>query len=189
MCTNRRLFAATLALSLATVAATATAQAPPPDPDLAAKKEAIARLAFLAGIWKGEAWMEMGPGGKHTTHSFEKVQLKAGGVALLIEGRHTEGEGAAEKVVHDALAVVTWDPAAGRYQVSSVLATGRGGQFPGWMDGDAFVWSPQSEGPRRIRYTIRLDDQKRWSETGEMSTDSGATWKVFFGMTLTKVGE
>ena len=39
----------------------------------------------------------------------------------------------------------------------------------------------------QIRYTIRLDQGRHWSEIGEMSPDGGTTWRKFFEMTLTKV--
>ncbi len=43
------------------------------------------RLAFMAGKWQGEGWMESG-GERHAFRGGEVVQEKLGGLALLIEG-------------------------------------------------------------------------------------------------------
>ncbi len=48
-----------------------------------------------------------------------------------------------------------------------------------------FVWG--FETPRgMMRYTITLDAQGRWSESGERSAD-GQTWQPFFAMTLDRI--
>jgi hypothetical protein len=39
---------------------------------------------------------------------------------------------------------------------------------------------------RSVRYTIRLDENGRWFEIGETSSD-GSEWRKFFEMTLTRV--
>lgn len=52
-----------------------------------------------------------------------------------------------------------------------------------WKDG-AFVWGMETP-MGKMRYTIRLDAQGRWHETGEGSRD-GQAWTQFFEMTLTK---
>ncbi len=68
-----------------------------------------------------------------------------------------------------------WAYAAGRgvLQPQVEVAAGR------------LTWSFDLPGGRRVRYTARLDEQGRWTETGETSTD-GQTWQPFMGMALSR---
>jgi hypothetical protein len=138
-------------------------------------------LAFLVGEWEGEAWMQMGPDRRETVRQHERVEWKAGGEVLLIQGQGRQGE----RLVHDALAAIAWDPR----QASYVMWTYRAGGGPSTPSIEVaegrVVWGFDAGGAK-IRFTIRLDEQGRWSETGDRSTDGGATWIPFFGMTLVK---
>jgi hypothetical protein len=166
-----------LAAALA-VPAILPAQAPAANPALAEKMRA---LDFLAGEWEGEAWLQMGPE-RQTATQRERVEWAAGGEVLLIQGQGRHGE----QLVHDALATIAWDPQAGRY----VMWSYRGGSGPTpnptiEVAEKSVDWAFDS--PRgKVRFAIRLDDAGRWVETGEWSPDGGATWRPFFGMTLTK---
>src|ERR1700737_2827224 len=165
-----------------------TAQTPPPrastptssSPSLAEMK----RLAFLAGQWKGESWIEFGPQ-RRTAVVTENIQSKQDGLLLLIEGR---GRGKApdrdeEITVHEALGVVFYDVASKRH----VFHAYKGGNFiesEFKMAGDSkgFQWGfrdPRSNGD--IRFTMSLTDSDRWIEIGEFSQD-GKTWHKFFEM-------
>jgi hypothetical protein len=162
--------------------ALAAAQPAMPSPS-PARLDAMRKIAFLEGAWKGEGWFQMGPQ-KMTFRSSELVTSKFDGLVLVVEGRHTSGPAGSERVVHDALGVLT---AAddGSYSFSTWLANGRGGIHQGeWKDG-AFVWGMENAMQGKVRYTIRRDAQGRWYETGESSRD-GSTWTQFFEMTLSK---
>ncbi|MFN8093826.1 MAG: hypothetical protein U0599_16715 [Vicinamibacteria bacterium] len=152
------------------------AQAAPPSPS-PARVAAQRRLDFLEGEWSGEGWMQAGP--RRTTFtSREIVTREAGGLALLVKGRHLAGE----RVVHDALGVLAAND-DGTYTFSSWLANGLSGAHAGeWQDG-AFVWRMDTPAGR-VRYTIRLDAQGRWHEVGERLGEGGAS--PFFEMTLSR---
>lgn len=168
------LLAAALALSAAAVA-----QGPTPSPEPAEKMRA---LEFLAGEWEGEAWIQMGPDGRETVTQREHVGWGAGREVLLIQGQGLKGD----QVVHDALAAIAWDPQAGEYVIWTYRAGGGPSQDPTIEVGDdRVVWGFEAPG-RKVRFTIRLDEGGRWIEDGEWSGDGGATWRPFFGMTLTK---
>jgi hypothetical protein len=175
----------TVAAWLAVTATTVAAAQPPAPPDPTAQREAMARLGFLVGEWEGEGWISRGPDQRETFRSWERVQVKLGGTVLLVEGLHKAMEDG--RVVHDALAMISWHPEEGRYRVDSYLANGRGGVFPGELEDGAFTWTPSVPGGPRIRYTFRLDEEGRWFETGEISTD-GQGWRQFFEMRLVKKG-
>jgi hypothetical protein len=167
------------------LAVPALAQAPPAAPTPSpARLEAMRRLSFLEGTWQGESWMQMGPQ-RATAKSTETVSRKIDGLALVIEGYHTAGAPGAERVVHNALGVLTAQD-DGTYSFQTWLANGRGGSHKGELKDGAFVWGMENPVQGKVRYTIRLDDKGRWHEVGESSRD-GAAWTTFFEMTLTKV--
>jgi hypothetical protein len=161
-------------------------QGQPPSPTLPAQKEAMQKVAFLVGQWKGTGWMMMGPDRRDEFVSTETVESRLDGLVLIIEGVHESSDPAHKGlVVHHALAEVSWDAKQSAYRFRSHLATGDESDFAGKIVDGAFVWG--FETPRgRMRYTIKLDAQGRWSESGERSAD-GQTWQPFFAMTLDRV--
>lgn len=172
---------AALVLGLAAVAA---AQWQAPDRDL--QRDAMDRLAFLEGDWEGSGWVRFGPERSEFVSS-ERVSYAAGGLAMTILGVHRAPlPDGTQRVVHDALGVLTWSSEDGAYRFVSKLENGFGGDYRAELteSGD-LEWSIPVPG-REMRYTIHVDGD-RWSETGLLSTDGGGTWSEFFGMTLERV--
>jgi hypothetical protein len=172
-------------LLLAGVAGSSPAQ-PPAAP--AAQREAMKKLDFLVGQWKGEGWMEIAPGQRRTFKGTEVVQSKLDGLLLTVEGIHrgqVGGKGE-EVVVHSAFGVVSYDDKAKRYRFQAF--TGRGD----FVDTEATVsdgklaWGMKVPQFGDIRYTVKLDEKGRWFEVGEVSRD-GKTWQQFLEMTLERV--
>lgn len=161
------------------------AQAPASIP---AQKEAMKKLDFLVGKWKGEGWIKIPGAERQTFTQTETVQKKLGGLALLMEGHGTSklpsGE---EKTVFEALALVTWDPEKNLYRFSSATTEGRAGESEGrFVPGGAWEWGFAVPRGGRIRYTIKLTDKGEWHETGQYSPDE-KTWHPFHEMTLRKL--
>ena len=145
------------------------------------------KLDFLVGEWKGEAWIKMGPKTEYAIQT-ERVQKKAGGKALLIEGlgRVKLENGAPGDVVHDAMAVVSFDDTSKTYRFDSWVANRPSVPAKLEVTGpNTLVWGFDSPQGGKIRYTIRLTDKGEWNEIGEFSRD-GTEWMKFFEMTLTK---
>jgi hypothetical protein len=149
--------------------------------------EEMGKLDFLIGEWKGEAWIQMGPGKRETVIQTEKVTPKAGGKVLLVEGlgRKKLEDGTAGDVVHDAIAMISWDKARSTYRFIGHVAQQESVDSPLDMTApNTFVWgmdTPQG----KVRFTIRLNEKGQWNEVGEFSRD-GTTWMKFMEMTLTK---
>lgn len=150
-------------------------------PDKAAHQTAMQKLSFLTGEWEGGGTMAMGPGPRLAFTQSERIQFKHDGTLLVIEGQGKAPQTGA--VVHDALAVVTFDPAAGKYKFRSFAAVGRFADTEATVEGNRMVWWLNA-GPQKIRYTIDVDNGV-WREIGERSPD-GTTWVGFFEMTLRK---
>src|SRR5438477_10016472 len=103
-----------LVIALAAVSRPAFGQAPTPPP---AQVAAIKKLDAWVGEWKGSGWAATGRDQRSEFTIVEKVQRKVGGSVLLVEGRGTKKADAGnEVVVHEALAVVSYDGKAKRYR-------------------------------------------------------------------------
>lgn len=146
------------------------------------------KLDFLIGEWKGEGWTEFIPGQRRTSPIIENAQPKLGGMILLIEGLgKTKIPGKEDEVVvHNALAVISYDPIAKLYRVRSYLADGRSTDAEAEFVEEGLQWRFQTPQGGSIRYTVKLTEQGDWFEKGEMSQD-GKSWRQFHEMTLQKV--
>ncbi len=147
--------------------------------------EAMQKLDFMVGEWEGEGWMRRGPGEPSMVQVHERIQPKAGGHVLLIEGHGTEQRAGYDEpvTVHDALAVLSYDAQQGRYLLRSFTAEGRYVDADVEMGDEQFVWSfdvPQGH----VRYTMTYEEG-RWNEIGAFSADS-QTWQQFMEMNLTR---
>ena len=148
--------------------------------------EKMKAFSFLVGEWEGSGTMQMGPGPKLNSKVKENVQFRLSGNALLIEGLGTAkvGEGGSEQNVHEAIALITWDPKQNKYVMHAMTAKA-GHVEPTIEVGDkSIVWGFET-GSGKIRYTIKINDKGQWVEEGEFSQD-GKTWNKFMEMTLSK---
>lgn len=172
-----------LALVVLLSSATALLAQGPPRPE--AQIEAMKKLAYLAGTWEGEGWIEMGP--RVTFRGGETVQSKLDGTVLLVEGAFfARPAGApAEIPVHTTLAVISFDPKTKSYRFASWLATGGSGERELTVGENSWSWEIVPPMGGKIRYTFTLTEAGEWLETGERTKD-GAEWKKFFEMRLKK---
>jgi hypothetical protein len=144
------------------------------------------KLEFLTGDWKGEGWIEMGPGSRSTFKQTEAVQSKLNGTVMIVEGLGTGklASSGQEGIVHNALAVISYDSAAKKFLFRAFRADGNYIDANATIGDKSLVWgfrNPQQGG--EIRYTIKLSDAGQWVEIGEFSMD-GKQWRQFFEMTL-----
>ena len=145
-------------------------------------------LDWWIGEWGGEAAIRMGPGEPQQVLQTERVQSKLGGKVLVVEGlgRRKGADGAAGDIVHDALAVVTYDDKSKSYKLDAWTA--RDGHVAAWLEvgeKQSARWGFDTPQGGKIRYNISLTGQGEWHETGEFSRN-GTDWMPFFEMTLKK---
>lgn len=158
------------------------AQTPPdPRPRMAAQREAMTKLAFLDGAWRGEA-IEIGPSAKRTFTQTERVGPFMDGSVRVIEGRGYDADG---NVVFNAFAVISYDPDKKVYTLRT-YAQGRAADVLMTPTPDGFVWNIEV-GPLTIRYTATVKDGT-WHEVGDRLTVGGTTTR-FFEMTLKRIGD
>ena len=172
---------------------TAIQQGPAKGAGAAETREAMKKLAFLAGRWEGTADLTQGQGGRAMTlNQSEDIRFKIGGTVLLIEGTGRQpptADGKLGPVVFEALAVITYDPAKKGYVMRAF--TERGYVNPEIEIGEEeLIWRFDTpDGVGKARYHIMIDEQRRWRETGEFSRDGGETWQKFIDMSLERKTE
>ena len=158
------------------------------EPRPTAQIEAMKKLQFLVGEWKGEGWTEFVPGQRRTSPIAESVQPKLDGLVLLVQGlgKRKDPGSQQEVIVHNALGILSYDEQAQVYRMRSYVANGRSTDAEAKFTDGGFQWAFQAGPGMRFRYTVKLTDKGEWFEIGEMSQD-GTTWRKFHEMTLQKV--
>ncbi len=150
------------------------------DNSVALQQAEMKKVENMVGQWKGSGWIQQGAT-RETFTGTENVQRKIDGLALLIEGKFTNPEG---KIIHETLAVLSYDTKNSKYPFNTYLASGRSGQYELKLMADNYEWGFQTPAGT-IRYIIKIANDV-WFETGEFSKD-GKTWMKFFEMKLEKV--
>jgi hypothetical protein len=142
------------------------------------------KLDFLLGAWEGEGWMDFGPGQRRAVKVKESVQGKAEGSVLTLEGLgKAKPPGKDEEaVVHNAFGLIWRDAEAQRFRMLSWRA-GRAMDADITVGEKSLIWGFRDQRSGQIRFTIKLDEDGRWFEIGEISRD-GTSWNKFFEMRL-----
>ena len=153
-------------------------------------KEKLKKFESWAGHWQGEGYMQMGPGPAKKSSVDEHLEFKLDGTILLIEGigKAVDEQTPNPKVVHHAMAILSFDQTTNEYKLNSYLKDGRSTQA--WLtivDDGKYQWGFDVPNGK-IKYSITVDAAKKtWNEVGEFSNDNGTSWMKFFEMNLKKV--
>lgn len=170
-------------LAFALLAAPAAAQAPDPKARLSAQREAMGKLSAMDGAWRGTASSMTRDGGRHELVQTERVGPFLDGTVKVVEGRGYEKDGS---VGFNALGVISFDPATGKYSMQS-NAQGSSGTFPLWPTADGFAWEVPAGPNAKIRYTATLKDGT-WHEVGDYVAGDRPPMRVI-EMKLTRIGD
>ena len=180
---NLRFLALWMLMTIAVLPAMALAQGRPDAAAvIAAQREAMGKLAFMDGVWRGPASTLRPSGEKHEVTQTERIGPFLGGSIKVIEGRGYDAEG---KVTFNAFGIVSFDPAKSAYTMHS-HAMGSVGDFALTPKADGFVWEIPA-GPMTIRYTATVTDST-WREVGDRVLP-GKEPARFFEMNLKRVGD
>jgi hypothetical protein len=156
----------------------------------AVQQEAMKKLSFLEGQWKGESWTEFVPGQRQMSLGTETVQSKLNGLLVVVEGVHKRktGDNGAGNVVHQAFAVVSYDAVGKRYRFQAYTDRGNNTEAEAKVGDGKLEWGFRIPQFGEVRYTITLTEKGQWFEIGEVSSD-GKQWRKFFEMTLERTRE
>ncbi len=136
----------------------------PPSKEVEIQREAMQKLAFLAGKWSGPATIVRGPGEPLRLTQTEEVQYKLDGLVLLVEGKSSGSDG---KPQFSALATISFDDASKTYRIRAF----NGGHYLDselTVQPDGFEWGFNS-GPARIQNTMHLTDKGEWQEATDVA--------------------
>jgi hypothetical protein len=172
-----------LALSLLLVAPAAAQRPPDAAALIAAEKAAMAKLAYMDGVWRGPAW-SITPGGRHEVVQTERIGPFLGGAVKVIEGRAYNPDGSTG---FNAFGTISYDPAGQAYTLHS-YAQGRGGDFPLKVTDNGYVWEVPAGQGAIIRYTATIAGGA-WREVGYYAAASGGEPRQIFEMNLRRVGD
>ncbi len=150
------------------------------EPSTGLLRAEMSKLDKMVGQWKGSGWIQQGKEKENFVGS-EIVQRKLDGLGLLVEGNFKNKEGV---VIHETLAVLTFNPKTKNYDFDTFLANGSSGEHELKSTADGWQWGLQFPGGS-MRYTTKLSSTT-WFEVGEISMDEGKTWRKFFEMELKK---
>lgn len=135
----------------------------------AGELEAMKKLDFLVGNWEGEGWMMM-PGGREVFKGTETVQKKLQGKAILIEGKFVDPKDG--RVVHETLAVVTYNEPAKKYVFQTYLFNRPGGVFDLNVKPNGFSWAIAMENVPKADYDMNVVNGE-WVEKGVVTLPNG----------------
>jgi hypothetical protein len=170
------------ALCLA-LAAPAAAQTPPnAAARIAAERAAMARIAYMNGVWRGPAW-SLNPTGRHEVVQTERIGPFLDGSVKVLEGRGYNADGS---VGFNAFGIISFEPGTGAYTLHS-YAQGYAGDFPLRLTDTGYVWEVPAGPGAVIRYTATIGNN-HWREIGERIAGSGPPMQIF-EMNLTRVGD
>lgn len=147
----------------------------------ASERAAMAKLAWMDGVWRGPATIRT-RAGEHRITQTERVGPMLGGDVRVVEGKGFNADGS---IGFNALGIISYDPARRAYTMHS-YAQGRAGDFPLTATDSGYVWTIPA-GPATIRYTATFENGT-WTELGERIVE-GQPPQPFFEMRLTRVGD
>jgi hypothetical protein len=171
-----------LMLAAMLVATPVMAQQHNPQALIAAQKEAMAKLAFMDGVWRGPASTVLPNGDKHEVTQTERVGPLLDGSIKLVEGRGYLANGATG---FNAFATISYNVAKGTYSMHS-YAMGNVGDFTLTPTADGFTWEIPA-GPMTIRYVATIKDGT-WHEVGDRIMP-GQPPVRFIEMKLKRIGD
>lgn len=148
---------------------------------IAAQREAVAKLSFLDGTWRGTASMLLPNGEKRTVTHTERVGPFLDGSLRVIDGRSYDAEG---RPAFGAFAILSFDASKNSYNMRS-YAQGNAGDFALTTTADGFSWEVPAGGAT-IRYTAVVKDGE-WREVGERVVPGQEPVRVF-EMKLSRLG-
>jgi hypothetical protein len=163
---------------------TAVAQGPPDTKALiAAQQEAMVRLAYMDGVWRGPAWTILDSGQEHTITQTERIGPFLNGSVKVIEGRGYDADGT---VSFNAFGTISYNSFKHEYILHS-YAQGFVGDFVLKLSSDGYVWEIPGGPGTTIRYTAVIKDGV-WHEVGDRIAPGKEPARIF-DMSLKRVGD
>ncbi len=155
-----------------------------PDPAklMAAQQQAMLKLSFMDGVWRGAASTVLPNGDKHHITQTERIGPFLDGGVKVIEGRGYEADG---KTGFNAFGTISFNPGTNAYTLHS-YAQGYVGDYLLTVTADGFIWEIPA-GTMTIRYTTVIKDGT-WREVGDRISPNQEPIR-FFEMELKRLSD
>lgn len=144
--------------------------------------DAIRKLGFLEGVWKGKGWIGSSDKKQHFNET-ETVKIKTGETLLQIDvyGTSIDSDSIA---INNGLAIVSYDLPGKKYKMIFFQADGSftEGEVSLPNENTAEINFHRSSGYTRFIIEVK---NLQWFEKAFSSSD-GKSWNQFFEMNLTK---
>lgn len=150
--------------------------------------KAMLKFGWIIGRWQGDAWYMTGQNTRQSLKQTEMVQGKHKGTIIVMEGNAVDIETDPNnpRVVYETLGILNYDTATNKYYIHAFIdgRSIKSEAVPNKNHG--FDWGFDIPSGR-IKYSMGLNQDKNWKETGHISFDGGKTWVQNFEMVLTRV--
>jgi hypothetical protein len=146
-----------------------------------AETEAMAKLHWMDGAWRGPAVTQTAQGERKVMQT-ERIGPMLGETIKVIEGR---GFSDGRNVGFNAFGVVSYDPFKRAYEFRT-YAQGYAGTFPLEVTPTGYVWSTPAAGGS-VRYTATVKGDS-WNEVGDLIAEGKPPVRIF-EMNLKRIGD
>jgi hypothetical protein len=144
--------------------------------------DAIRKLAFLEGVWKGKGWIGTGDKKQHFNET-EIAKIKTGETLLQIDVYGTSVENDSV-IINNGLAIISYDIPAKAYKMKFFQSDGSLAEADVRLINENTVEINLHRKSGFTRFVIEAKES-RWFEQAFSSND-GRTWNQFFEMNLTR---
>jgi hypothetical protein len=153
-------------------------------PGLSAQIEAMDKLGFMLGRWRGVGWTML-EHGRAEFEQEESVRSLLSGEIVTVEGRAND-PGNRDDIRFTAFAIAGYDPEAQAYSWRAYSA-GNCVEVPLHVGDQTYRWEFEAAPDVLIRFDGTIAAGV-WKEVGLLSADAGNSWSQTFEMNLTNCG-
>lgn len=139
---------------------------------VSAQREAMQKLSFMDGEWRGPSWTETSNGRLELILT-ERIGTMLDGTIRMMSGRGYQADGS---VGYQALGIIDYNPSTRSYRFTT-WSLGSTQTFPFTIADDGFEWETPGPDGTRIRYRARIS-RGAWHEIGERVARDGSVSKV-----------
>ena len=144
--------------------------------------EAIRKLAFLEGVWRGKGWIQAGDK-KQYFNETETVRIKVGETLVQIDVYGVSAENDSV-IINNGLAIISYNQPTKKYEMKFFQADGSLTDATVRIIHKNTIEINLSRKTGYTRFVIEANESQ-WFEQGFSSSD-GKSWKQVFEMKLTR---
>lgn len=145
----------------------------------------LSQIDFMLGTWEGNGWIIIGNEKKNFKQT-EIIESRVNNTVYTIDGLGKSADGgiSEDKIVHDAVGYIMFDPTTRKIMMTSFATTGGKNENEITLIGNKRLqWQLKIENRGFVKFREDFSKENIYSEVGEFSADS-LKWYKFFEMTL-----